>query len=241
MAQRKLMFNMIQDAAGKPIILADPYSLPVGLLCEASAEADVTVASPHNDEPGAPGLPERRAELERVEASCFDNDVPASLPGWDTLVVSLSQSEVETASVETRIEEIAASGATRIVLSLDHDSLSEGVLVELENYLSACARNLLPIYVSAHSYSFNLFGQNELENTLETAIDLLVGARVTGIVVNPDQVEAAKSRICELDSGAAAVTGIGACFKWRGRNEPGMCACSGELGGPDGCCIPRFD
>jgi phosphotransferase system enzyme I (PtsI) len=199
-AQRKQMFAMIQEASGKPVILADPYMLPAMLLCEASAEADITVAAPYNEEPGSPGLPERRSELEQVENSCFDNDVPASVPRMATLVVSLSHTDVEITAVEARIEEIAASGATRVVFSLDHDSLSEGVLVELENYLSACARNLLPTYVSAHNYAFNLFGQNDLENTVETAVQLLVGARVTGIVVNPDQVEAAKRCICELDA-----------------------------------------
>ncbi len=79
-AQRKLMFAMIHEGAGKPVILADPYALPAMLLCEASAEADITVAAPLSDDPTLPGLPERRAELEKMESSCFDNDIPASIP-----------------------------------------------------------------------------------------------------------------------------------------------------------------
>lgn len=200
--QRRKMFAMIQEASGKPIILADPYVLPAMLLCEAAVEADLTVASPYNPEPGSPGLAERLSEFERTENTCFDNDVPASVPRMATLVVSLSQSDVETGAVEAWIEAVAASGAMRVVFSLDHDSLGEGVLVELESYLSACARNMLPTYVSARRYAFNLFGQNDLENTLETAIQLLVGVGVTGILVSPDEVEAAKRCICESDAEA---------------------------------------
>lgn len=199
-AQRKQLFGIIHAAAGKPLILADAYTLPPILLCEAAVEADITVAAPRLDEPGSPGLPELQLELERMENSCFDNDVAASIPRLATLVVSLSQPVIEPEAVERWVESAAASGATRVVFSLDHDSLSEGVLLELENYLSACARNLLPAFVAAHNHAFNVFGQNDLEDSLETAITLLVGAGITGIIVSPDTSEASKRWICQLDA-----------------------------------------
>jgi hypothetical protein len=210
-AQHKLMFDMIHEAAGKPLIVADPFTLPALLLCEASVEADLTVAMPYSSEPDAPGLAERRGELERMESSCFDEDVPASVPRMAALVVSLahppvgSGSESDQAAIEAWIEEISAKGAMRIVFSLDHESLSEGVMVELEKYLSASARNLLPAYISACDFGFNLFGQNNLENTLEMAIQLLVGAGAAGIIVDAGVVGLAKSTICELDSEACRV------------------------------------
>lgn len=193
--QRRSLLELVSAAPGKPLILADTYRLPLLMLLETATKAEITLCEPPDATQPGLGLAELTAQMQEMENICFDNNVICSLPRLGALLVSASEPEIEPNAVDAWIERLAECGATRLVFSLDEESLGEGALLELEPRLRAAGRNLLPTYVAAIRYRFNDFGQNDLENTLETTVRLLVGAEISGIIVEPDAVDSTKRLI----------------------------------------------
>ncbi len=196
MAVQKKLFALIHAAAGKPFLIADDYSLPPMLVCEACVEADITLLSPAEGGNGISGLRDLLVKLEEAENVCFDSDIPASVPRVGALLNN-QPAETEKEAIDRYIDKLAESGASRLMITLQNSRLSEGILSQLDYYFSAALRNMLPVCVSVMAFEFNAFGQNELENSLTTAVQLLIGSGVSTIIVLPEAIAEAKLIINE--------------------------------------------
>lgn len=192
---RRDLNRLIDLSAGKPLFISDRFTLPLPTVLMAAAKADLTVAIPPQEEFEGLGFAELMAEMRSAETECYEEDKVCALPRLAADLGSVADWSEEADQVQARVERLAAQGATRLLIGLDREALTEGTLLALEPLLAAAQINLLPAFVSASPFGFNAFGQNDLPNTLETAIGLLIGAGATGILVSPDQVEEAKRTV----------------------------------------------
>ncbi|HZO90129.1 MAG TPA: hypothetical protein VFB38_17505 [Chthonomonadaceae bacterium] len=195
-AQRRNLFALVERAAGKPLLLSDDYSLPLMTVLEAASRADITLAVPPREELEGLGLTELSAEFETAQAECFENEVVCSLPRLAADIVYVPE-QTDADQVSARVEALAARGATRLVLTLRETWLHEGALPPVEALVAAAGANLLPVTSSAHPM-FSLCGEEYPADTLETAVRFLVGMGVSGIIVFPGQVTAAKAMVREI-------------------------------------------
>jgi hypothetical protein len=189
---RKDLFRLIDAVASKPLLLSDRFTLPLQTVLMAAAKADLTLAIPPQEHLDGLGFAELMAEMRNAETECYEEDQVCAFPRLAADLGSLSDWSEGGASVQTRVEKLAAQGATRLLIGLEQESLSEGALLALDPLLAAAHSNLLPAFVSAWPFGFNAFGQNDLSSTLETAIRLLIGAGATGVLVPAGQVEETK-------------------------------------------------
>ena len=196
-ALRRDLFRLIDASAGKPLFISDRFELPLPTLLMAAAKADLTLAIPPQETLDGLGFAELTAEMRSVETECYEEDQVCAIPRLAADLADLSQWIGGADQAQSLVERVAAQGATRLIVGLDQEALTEGTLLALEPLLAAAQSNLLPAFVSAWPVGFNAFGQNELLNTLETAIVLLIGAGAAGILVPADQVEAAKRTVRE--------------------------------------------
>ena len=194
---RSDLFRLIDLAAGKPLFISDRFELPLPTLLMAAAKADLTVAIPPQETLDGLGFTELMAEMRNAETECYEEDKVSALPRLAADLTDATAWGAEPEQTQALVERMAAHGATRLLVSFGRESLTEGALLALEPLLAAAQSNLLPTFVSASPFGFNAFGQNTLPNTLETAIGLLIGAGVSGILVPADQVEAAKRTVRE--------------------------------------------
>ncbi len=191
---RSGLFRLIDAVASKPLFISDRFALPLPTVLMAAAKADLTLAIPPQAHLDGLGFVELMAEMRVAETECYEDDKVCAFPRLAADLGGVSEwGEQEADSVQALVERLAAQGATRLVIGLQQESLTEGTLLALEPLLAAAQINLLPTFVSVSPFSFNAFGQNDLPNTLETAITLLIGAGATGILVPADQVAAAKN------------------------------------------------
>jgi PAS domain-containing protein len=197
---RRDLNRLIDLSAGKPLFLSDRFTLPLPTVLMAAAKADLTLAIPPQDTLEGLGFAEMLEEMRSAETECYEEDQVCALPRLAADLSGVTNWSMEADQVRTMVERLAAQGATRLLAGLDQESLTEGTLLALEPLLAAAQINLLPAFVSASPFSFNAFGQNDLPNTLETAIGLLIGVGATGILVAPDEVEAAKRTIRERNA-----------------------------------------
>lgn len=186
------LFRLIDLAAGKPLLISDRFTLPLQTVMMAAARADLTLAIPPQEAFEGLGFAELTAEMREIENECYEQDLVCALPRLAADLGSVSEWGAEPDQEQSWIERLAVQGATRLVIGLAGEALSEGTLLALEPLLAAAQINLLPTFVSAWPFGFNAFGQNDLPNTLETAIGLLIGTGASGILVPADQVAAAK-------------------------------------------------
>jgi len=193
--------RLIDLSAGKPLFISDRFTLPLPTVLIAAAKADLTVAIPPQPHLDGLGFAELLEEMRNAETECYEEDKVCALPRFAADLGGVSEWGEEAESMQALVEWLAAQGATRLLVNLEQEPLSEGTLLALEPLLAAAQINLLPTFVSAYPFGFNAFGQNDLPNTLDTAIGLLIGAGASGILVPPDQVEAAK-RIVRAQNGA---------------------------------------
>jgi len=198
---RRELNRLIDLSAGKPLYISDRFTLPLPTVLIAAAKADLTVVIPPQTHLDGLGFAELLEEMRNAETECYEEDKVCALPRLAADLGDLSEWGETDEQVQKTVEQLAAQGATRLLVGLEQESLSEGTLLALEPLLAAAQINLLPAFVSAYPFGFNAFGQNDLPNTLETAIGLLIGAGATGILVPADQVEAAK-RIVREQNGA---------------------------------------
>jgi len=195
---RRDLFRLIDAVASKPLFISDRFTLPLPTVLMAAAKADLTVAIPPQETLDGLGFAELMAEMRSAETECYEEDQVCALPRLAADLSGVSEWGAEEADkVQARIERLAAQGATRLLINLEQEALTEGTLLALEPLLAAAQINLLPAFVPAWPFSFNAFGQNGLPNTLETAVGLLIGAGAAGILVPADQVAAAKRIVRE--------------------------------------------
>jgi hypothetical protein len=187
--------RLIDAVASKPLFLSDRFAFPLKTVLLAAAKADLTLAIPPQETFDGLGFAELMAEMREVEMECYEQDQSCALPRLAADMGGVSTWSGEADQEQTLVERLAAQGATRLLLDLDQESLTEGTLLALQPLLAAAQINLVPAFVSAWPYSFNAFGQNDLPNTLETAVGLLIGAGATGILVPADQAGAVKQFI----------------------------------------------
>jgi len=200
MGTRNRLHALLNESAGKPLLLAKHPKLSPDLLVELAVDADLTVAVKDSfDKSDQQALRRLTLELDVAENFSFDSNTRASIPRLAGLLMAVPAISEDLESVEKWVESISAAGATRAVFSLDAETLSEGLLVEMEKLVAACGRNLIPVYVSVRNFSFNLFGQNSLENSLETAIRLVLGAGIVGLLVDFNRVAETKAVVSEIN------------------------------------------
>ena len=197
---RRDLFRLIDMTAGKPLFILDRFTLPLPTLLMAAAKADITLAIPPQPTFEGLGFAEMLTEMRSAETECYEEDQVCALPRLAADLGGMSEGSAEEDQAQTLVEKLAAQGATRLLVGLEQESLTEGTLLALEPLLAAAQSNLLPTFVSAWPFSFNAFGQNDLPNTLETAIGLLIGAGVGGVLVPAEEVEAAKRIVRALNA-----------------------------------------
>ncbi len=196
-AQRYHLRTLTEQAAGKPLLLADDYALSARMLVEMAARAEITLTVPPREDLEGLGLAECLAELQEAEAECFEEEMACSLPRLAVDIAAVPEQETPE-QITARIEALAARGATQLLLSLEGYSLDETMLPHLETLIAAARSHLLPVTAMVYRHSFNLFGASDLENTLETAINFLAGMDVAGLIVGPGQVTETKERLRNL-------------------------------------------
>ena len=195
---RRNLFALLEQSAGKPLILSDQYTLPLVTILEASMRANITLAVPPREDLEGLGLREQVEEFQAAEAECIENNVECSPPRLAANVVS-TDGYCERGAEGAWVDSLVSCGATRLVLSMeDSGVLDEAWLPTLAALVSAATRNLVPSVVSADNRCFNLFGMNELRNELETALRLLIGIGADGVIVVPAEVSAAKKVVGDL-------------------------------------------
>ncbi len=189
---RRNLFAFLEQAAGKPLILSDHYTLPLVTILEATMRAEITLAVPPRGDLEGLGLREQSEEFAAAEAECIENDVLCSAPHLAANIVS-TDAYCERGAEGAWVDALVASGATRLIISMEESGvLDEFRLPVLSALVSAAASNLVPATVSADNRCFNPFGINELKNELETAMRLLIGIGAAGVIVGPAEVSAAK-------------------------------------------------
>lgn len=194
------LFRLIDATAGKPLFISDRFTLPLPTLLMAAAKADITLAIPPQENMDGLGFAELLTEIRNAETECYEEDQVCAVPRLAADLGGIPVGGAEADPEGTLVERVAAQGATRLLVDLAQESLTEGTLLALEPLLAAARSNLLPTFVSAWPFGFNAFGQNDLPNTLDTAIGLLIGAGANGVLVPADQVEAAKRTVRELNA-----------------------------------------
>ncbi len=192
---RRELFRLIDEASGKPLIVSDNYSLSLPALLMAAAKADLTFAVPPQETMDGLGFAELQAEFREAESECYENDQVCAMPRIAADLGSVSGGEASHEDAQAFVESLAAHGATRLILSMTQETLTEGALVALSPLLTAAQSSLLPAFASASPFSFNAFGQNDLENSLATALRLLIGAGATGLIVPAEETEATKTLV----------------------------------------------
>ncbi len=194
---RRELFRLIDAAAGKPLFVSDNFALPFASLLMAAAKADLTLAIPPQESLDGLGFAELLAELREAETECYENDQVCALPRLAADLPSVSERGESAEEALAFVERLAGQSATRLLFTMTQEPLTEGTLLSLAPLLTAAQNNLLPAFVSASPFGFNAFGQNDLDNTLTTALRLLIGAGVTGILVPANQTGAAKTTVRE--------------------------------------------
>ena len=197
---RRDLFRLIDEAAGKPLFISDRFTLPLPTVLMAAAKADLTLAIPPQGTLDGLGFAELMAEMRDAETECYEQDQVCAFPRLAADLSGVAEWGDDPAQAQTLVERLAVQGATRLMVGLDQEALTEGTLLALEPLLAAAQINLVPAFVSGWPFGFNAFGQNELPNTLETAVGLLIGAGAAGILVPADQVEAAKRTVREQNA-----------------------------------------
>ena len=136
-----------------------------------------------------------RSMQERVN-TLLEADEPVAMPATAVAINVEMLTETHEDGSEEAIARVLdaceAVRASRLILGCESESLGEGLLGLMDPWIVAATNRALPVYVVCRSISLNPFGFGSLENTLPCASSLLIGAGVTGIAVNPQDVQLLK-------------------------------------------------
>ena len=197
--QRNALLNLIQQAGGKPLLLADEYALSANLLLECAVRADLTVACPLMPHLEGLGVGEFGQELNEARADCLANDVLCDVP---RLAVQLPLEagllpfdDPEAATFF--MDRLAYNGAMRAFVSLEYAELETGLLSLLDALIRAGNTAMLPVYVASWLATFGeSSGQLDANNKFN--LEQLVGAGCAALIVPPADVLAVKNAVRDL-------------------------------------------
>ena len=214
--QRTALFAVIDQASGKPVFLADNYTLPATLLVEAATKADIAVGCPLMPHLEGLGIHELGEELNEVRADCLARDSPCDIP---RLVATMPSDYAypldDPEKAAFFMDQLVYNGAVRVVVTFQdsqdgagqggigldghtdgHNNLED--LIWLDSVVAAANTTMLPVFVQWNRSVFDFSGDNRLdENALHT-LQLLVGAGLSGVIAAAGDVAKLKTAISEL-------------------------------------------
>ena len=183
---RRNLAELISVAQGKPLIISDDYSLPMSLILEAAARADITLALPPRDDLEKLGIGEMREELEAALREDEEDEIALAMPRLAADFVDLEADRV------TQVETLLANNTTSIVISLlqGHQFIKD-ILMRIELILTQANGQNTPVILRVNEW-------HEDDETLETAIRYAVGTGAAGLLTGP-KVAGIKGIIRELN------------------------------------------
>lgn len=205
--QRRNLLELIDHAAGKPLLLADHYALPPMLLLEASLRADLMIAVPLQDHLDGLGLGELGSELNEAQADCLANDAQCELPRLAVLLTSLDRVRAfhDLEQMAFFMDRLAVGNAIRLVLDSEypHGSPYERKdLALLDLVVAAANATMLPVIVAFDRSAWkdaNTQVEASPADDYHTQMRFLVGVGASGIIAGPSEVKAMKAAIREMN------------------------------------------
>ena len=202
--QREALLQLILQAGGKPLLLADEYALPAPLLLEAAVKADLTIACPLMPHLEGLGVGEMGQELNEARADCLANDVLCDVPRFavnlplDFIEANAALEDPEQATFF--MDRMAYNGAMRVLVSLEYAALEIPLLSSLDAMIRAANTAMLPIYMASWLATFgSLEESGGLDANNQSALEQLVGAGSAALIVPPSDITVVKSAIRELN------------------------------------------
>lgn len=183
---RRNLAELLSAAQGKPIIISDDYALPLLLLLETAARADITLALPPRDDLEKFGIGEMREELEAALREGEEYEPALAMPRLAADFVDL---EVDRAA---QTAGILASGAASIIISLAqvHQFIKD-ILFRIDTVLIKANEQRIPVILRVNEW-------HEKDETLETAVRYAVGTGASGLLTGP-RVSEVKALIREMN------------------------------------------
>lgn len=199
-AQRNALLSLIQQAGGKPLLLADEYALSADLLLEAAVKADLTITCPLMPHLEGLGVGEFGQELNEARADCLANDVLCDVPRLavhlplDADILPIDDPEAATFFMDR----LAYNGAMRVLVSLEYADLEAGLLSFLDALIRAGNTAMLPVYVASWLAVFGQEESGQLDDGNKMALEQLIGTGCAALIVPPAEIAAVKSAIQEI-------------------------------------------
>ncbi len=199
--QRNALMNLIQQAGGKPLLLADDYALSANLLLEAAVKADLTIACPLMPHLEALGVGEFGQELNEARADCLANDMICDVPRLAVhLPLEFDLLPLDDPEAATFfMDRLAYNGAMRVLVSLEYASMEIPLLSFLEAMIRAGNSAMLPVYVASWLANFGFAEGELLDDSNKMALEQLIGAGSAALIVPPADVATVKTAIQELN------------------------------------------
>ena len=185
-ARKRLLFELVDRAAGKPLIFFDEYSIePLDLLV-AGAQADITVIVPPREGVPGLGLSEWTAQIQEAQEVCLENEIGFQTPRLGADITMLYEDELwgGWVSPEPAVNALAEYGAVRLHFQWHGEDLNP----HFREIMAAAEGSTLPI----------LAGSSYLPEITEAMLRYMVGAGVYGFICPPGDLEGLKGRIREL-------------------------------------------
>ena len=202
--QRDDLLALVQQAGGKPLLLADNDAISVNALLEAAAKADITVFSslmPHLE---GQGVGELGQELNEARADCLANNEPCDMPRLGIEIPANHPLPLDDPEQSTfYADRLAYNGAARLLVTLEDEQINPPLLAWLDSLVAAANTVMLPVIAQWVIWSFGFDGADASGETLEAGaqniLGLLVGAGVGSVIVAAGDVSKTKNAIREAN------------------------------------------
>lgn len=194
--KRQDLLALIEQAGGKDLILADEYAISPMLVLEASLRAEITLAEPPVDHLDGLGLGELAEELNTAQADCLANDARCALPRLGTRL-ALEALPQGGEALEYYVDRLANRGATRIFLE-GLPALEPAHFPQIDALIAAATAAGVPVFLNLTHTAFAL-ADFDGSLTLDSALPLLVGAGMAGVITAPEQIAHIKEVINGLN------------------------------------------
>jgi hypothetical protein len=206
--QRQNLLALIDQAGGKPLLLADDYALPPMLLLETALRAEIMLAVPLQEHLDGLGLVEFGAELNEAQAECLANDAPCEPPKlavqFPTLEGLRAYGDLE--QLAFFMDRLALSKAIRIVVDTAHgtgqhyDAATDLPLLDL--LVAAANATMLPVIIADDPIAWKSADTADDQPPSEdhkAQVEFLVGVGASGIITRPNAIGALKATLRELN------------------------------------------
>jgi hypothetical protein len=205
-AVRRHLAQVEMVAAGKPLLVPYNPSVPLRPIVEAASTADITLVVPAAEGGSfadASAIADLLTELDLAQTECAEADVLSGLPRLAAEVsVVAGGDRPSREEMAAHVEAAAGAGVTRLLCSGD---LSAGSIESLADLIAAASVSLMPVML-------HLDETDPLDGETgdRAVIHLLIGAGVTGFLVQPDRTQSTKAAI----RGASASECRGELAEW---------------------------